>query len=158
MPLEAVKVPGGLEVDGVIIRSGKCGCTSFAACCYTWSKVKKKGSTIVITAKTAAPDTEDTFSWSYKVQKDGTTISVNVDDARDKVTFSGFMPPSLSIWVERGWEVLEQDAEREDGRLFRCGMCKWLYKEDKEGVKFEDLSDDWKCGTCSATKESFEEI
>ena len=152
------KVPGGLDLDGIVLKSGKCGCTSFAACCYTWSRVKKKGSDIVITAKAVTPSTKDIFSWSYKVQKDGMTISVSVEDARDKVTFSGFMPPSVSVFVESGWEVLEQDGDREDGRLFRCGMCKWLYKEDEEGTKFEDTPDDWQCGACSATKTSFEEI
>ena len=158
MSVEVKKVPGGLEVDGIVLKSGKCGCTSFAACCYTWSRVRKKGQDIVITAKAATPDTKDIFSWSYKVHNDGMTISVSVEDARDKVTFSVFMPPSVSVWVERGWQVLKQEGDREDGRLLRCGMCKWLYKEDAEGTKFENLSDDWKCGMCSATKASFEEI
>ncbi|TNF54472.1 rubredoxin [bacterium] len=37
-------------------------------------------------------------------------------------------------------------------------MCRWLYKEDKEGQRFEDLPDDWKCPVCNANKSQFEKI
>ena len=158
MSIVIIKVPGGLEVDGIVLKNGKCGCTSFAACCYTWSRVKKKGSEIEFFAKASAPDTEDTFDWSYKVAKEGVTVLVSVQDARDKDIYSGFLPPQVNEWTDRGWKVLAKSGEREDGVVWRCGMGKWLYKENVEEVPFSELSDDWTCPKCCSTKTGFELI
>ena len=40
---------------------------------------------------------------------------------------------------------------------FRCGLCGYIYDEDKEGVKFADLPDDWVCPVCGASKDEFKE-
>lgn len=39
---------------------------------------------------------------------------------------------------------------------YRCQLCGHIYDEEKEGVKFEDLPDDWKCPMCFAPKHLFE--
>lgn len=39
---------------------------------------------------------------------------------------------------------------------YRCKLCGHIYDEEKEGVKFEDLPDDWKCPMCFAPKNLFE--
>ena len=39
---------------------------------------------------------------------------------------------------------------------YRCQLCGHIYDEEKEGVKFADLADDWKCPMCSAPKSMFE--
>ena len=158
MVLEVSKVPGGLLVDGLLLKSGKCGCTSFAACCYTWSKVKKKGDEINFTAKAVSPDTKDKFDWGYTVTKDGATINVSVEDSRDKVMYSGFLPPAASEWVEKGWTLVEKNGEREDKAVFRCGMSKWLYKEKDQGTPFISLPDNWKCPMCGSPASGFEQI
>jgi len=158
MGIEVEKIPGGFRVDGLELKKGKCGCTSVAKCCYSWSKVKKKGDVIEFEAKLTTPDTQDNFNWGYTVEKDGTTIKVKVEDARDKEIYSGYLPPSVKDWVEKGWNVVEQYGDREDGTVWRCAMCKWLYKEDKEGVPFEQLPDDWKCPKCNVSKADFERI
>lgn len=158
MSVEIKKVPGGLEVDGIVLKNGKCGCTSFAACCYTWSRVKKKGQEITFTAKTSAPDTVDNYEWGYTVAKDGLTVLVSVQDARDKQTYSGFLPPHVGQWEDRGWEILAKNGEREDGVVWRCAMSKWLYKEAFEGKPFAELPDDWTCPKCCSTKTVFENI
>lgn len=36
-----------------------------------------------------------------------------------------------------------------------CGICGYIYDEEKEGVKFEDLASDWVCPLCKASKEVF---
>lgn len=36
-----------------------------------------------------------------------------------------------------------------------CKICGYIYDEDKENVKFEDLSDDWTCPLCGADKSAF---
>ena len=37
-----------------------------------------------------------------------------------------------------------------------CLICGYVYDEDKEGTKFEDLPEDWTCPECGAPKEDFE--
>ena len=39
---------------------------------------------------------------------------------------------------------------------YRCQLCGHIYDEEKEGVKFADLADDWKCPMCSTPKSMFE--
>lgn len=159
MAVDIQKIPGGLRVDGLDLRGGKCGCTSLAKCCYSWSRAKKRDAGLVeFTAKATTPDTADNYNWGYRVRKDGVTVSVAVEDARDKEIYSGFIPPALRQWQERGWEVLESEADREDGPVWRCSMCKWLYREKEEGTAFEGLPEGWRCPECKAPKEAFEKI
>lgn len=39
---------------------------------------------------------------------------------------------------------------------YKCGVCGYIYDEDKEGVRFSDLPDDWVCPVCGEGKEGFE--
>lgn len=39
---------------------------------------------------------------------------------------------------------------------YRCTICGEIYDEEKEGVKFSDLPDDWVCPRCKASKKMFE--
>lgn len=158
MAISISKIPGGLSVDGLLLKSGRCGCTSILKCCHSFSKVKRDGDVISFTGKTSCPDSEDLYSWGYTVSKDGVTVKVSMDDARDKTIFSGYYPPRLEEWLDRGWMMVEQNGRREDGQLWRCATCKWLYKVTVEGVWFEDLPDDWRCPTCHAGKNAFERI
>ena len=38
-----------------------------------------------------------------------------------------------------------------------CVVCGYVYDEDAEGVKFNDLADDWACPLCGVDKSQFEE-
>ena len=38
---------------------------------------------------------------------------------------------------------------------YKCQLCGHIYDEEKEGIKFEDLPDDWKCPMCFAPKSMF---
>jgi rubredoxin len=158
MPVAIEKIPGGLLVDGIRLMKGKCGCTALAKCCYSWTRVKKRGSKIEVSAKMTTPDTTDNFDWGYTVSRDGTTVTVSVEDARDKDTFSGFIPPPVEAWTEKDWKVESSEGRREDGTVWRCAMCKWLYKDDEEDAPFEDLPDDWVCPVCGAPKGDFERV
>ncbi len=158
MEIAIEKAPGGFLVDGLELKGGKCGCTSVLPCCFSWSKVKRHGNTFSFVAKTDTPETKDNFVWGYTVKKGDYIVEVMFDDARDKTIFSGFYPPKLEEWTYRGWEIIARNGDREDGTIWRCAACKWLYKEDKERVKFEDLPSDWKCPVCKATKDVFEKI
>lgn len=37
-----------------------------------------------------------------------------------------------------------------------CTICQFVYDEDKEGKKFEELAEDWRCPICNAEKSMFE--
>jgi rubredoxin len=158
MDITAEKIPGGFNVDGLDLRTGKCGCTSILPCCHSWSKVKRNGNTFNFSGKTTTPETKETFTWGYTVRKGDYTVIVTMEDARDKEIFSGYYPPALEAWIEKGWDVIAAEGKREDFGLWRCAACKWLYKESVEGRKFEDLTPDWTCPVCGAGKNAFEQV
>ena len=39
-----------------------------------------------------------------------------------------------------------------------CTVCGEIYDEVVEGVKFEDLPEDWICPVCEVGKDSFEKV
>ena len=41
---------------------------------------------------------------------------------------------------------------------YRCLVCQWVYDEEKEGKKFDELPSDWVCPACNASKDQFELI
>ena len=36
-----------------------------------------------------------------------------------------------------------------------CSICGYIYDEESEDVKFEDLPEDWVCPICGAEKDAF---
>jgi rubredoxin len=152
------KIPGGISVDGLDLKNGKCGCTTVLPCCYSWSKVRQSNGNVIFTAKATGPGTREAFTWGYTVQKDGMTVDVSFEDDNDKLIFSGFYPPRIEGFTERGWQVVSRSGERKDFDLMRCAACRWLYKERDQRVRFHDLPNDWKCPVCKSGKDSFEKI
>lgn len=41
---------------------------------------------------------------------------------------------------------------------FRCTVCNYIYDEDKEGIKFSALHENWVCPVCGAPKSAFEPL
>ncbi|MCI2068630.1 MAG: rubredoxin [Bacilli bacterium] len=41
---------------------------------------------------------------------------------------------------------------------FTCGICGYVYDEEKTGVKFADLPDNWVCPVCGAGKAAFKKV
>ncbi len=41
---------------------------------------------------------------------------------------------------------------------YLCKLCGYIYDEEKEGRKFEDLPEDWTCPVCGASKDEFEKM
>jgi glutamate synthase domain-containing protein 2/rubredoxin len=39
--------------------------------------------------------------------------------------------------------------------VYVCGLCSYKYDEAKEGTRWEDLPDDWRCPVCGSGKDSF---
>ena len=53
---------------------------------------------------------------------------------------------------------IEEEVKTSGGKKFKCSVCGYVYDEDKEKTKFEDLPSDWKCPLCGVPKELFEEV
>lgn len=41
---------------------------------------------------------------------------------------------------------------------YKCTICGHIYDESIEGVKFEDLPEDWACPICGVGKDMFEKV
>ena len=41
---------------------------------------------------------------------------------------------------------------------FRCLACGFVYDEEEEGTKFEELPEDWTCPLCGVGKDMFEKV
>lgn len=41
---------------------------------------------------------------------------------------------------------------------YLCEICGYIYDEEKEGKKFEDLPEDWVCPICNASKDDFSKM
>lgn len=158
MDIAVEKIPGGMRVDGLDLKNGKCGCTSVLPCCYSWTRVKRSGNTFTFSGKATGPESIEVFIWGYAVKKGDLTVEVSMEDARDKTIFSGYYPPRIEEWNDKGWDVLSKTGEREDFDLWRCATCKWLYKGKDHAAAFTALPDDWKCPVCSAGKNAFEQV
>jgi hypothetical protein len=102
MGIDIAKIPGGLSVDGLEFRNGKCGCTTVLPCCYSWSKVKRSGDRVSFAAKATGPESKEPFTWGYTVKKGPVEVEIFFEDARDKTLFSGFYPPKLEDFLARG--------------------------------------------------------
>lgn len=40
-------------------------------------------------------------------------------------------------------------------KKYVCQVCGYVYDEETEGVKFEDLPSNWVCPICGASKDAF---
>ncbi len=43
-------------------------------------------------------------------------------------------------------------------KKYKCTVCGYVYDDEKEEIKFEDLPDTWVCPLCGVGKDLFEEI
>jgi rubredoxin len=39
--------------------------------------------------------------------------------------------------------------------IYRCKICNYIYDQDEKALEFKDLSENYCCPKCSASKESF---
>ena len=46
----------------------------------------------------------------------------------------------------------------EKNMKYECIACGYIYDEEVEGVKFEDLPDDWVCPLCGVGKDMFKKV
>ncbi len=43
-------------------------------------------------------------------------------------------------------------------KKYVCQLCGYVYDEEAEGVKWENLPEDWVCPLCGVGKDQFQEI
>lgn len=67
----------------------------------------------------------------------------------------GVAPKNAPTYLDKS--KLETKETKTTG-IFKCTACGYIYDENKEGIKFAGLPDDWKCPDCGADKEDFMEI
>lgn len=53
---------------------------------------------------------------------------------------------------------MEQDRLTQDKSRFVCGICHYVYDEDKEEDRWGSLPEDWLCPLCAAPKSMFSEV
>ena len=64
----------------------------------------------------------------------------------------GISPKNAPTYIE------EDKQPKGKSNKYKCSLCGYIYDDEKEKVKFEDLPDDWKCPLCGAPKSLFNKI
>ena len=59
------------------------------------------------------------------------------------------------IITERSYFKNRDKWKRGTIMKYVCEVCGYVYDEEVEGVKFEDLPDDYECPLCSVGKDQF---
>jgi flavin reductase (DIM6/NTAB) family NADH-FMN oxidoreductase RutF/rubredoxin len=83
-----------------------------------------------------------------------------LDDNTDALTYEhyrkekkGVAPKNAPTYIDKS--KLEKAAGGETFAKYECPACGYIYDEEKEGVKFDDLRDDWECPVCGEEKSEF---
>ncbi len=52
-------------------------------------------------------------------------------------------------------QTYQEEKIGDKGNKYQCTICGYIYDDDKEKVKFEDLPDNWTCPMCGVGKDKF---
>jgi flavin reductase (DIM6/NTAB) family NADH-FMN oxidoreductase RutF/rubredoxin len=83
-----------------------------------------------------------------------------LDEAADPLTYlhyrrvkKGVAPKNAPTYIDKS--KLEKKSPGVEYAKYECPACGYIYDEEKEGVKFKDLPDDWECPVCGVEKSEF---
>lgn len=83
-----------------------------------------------------------------------------LDDKAEALTYlhyrkvkKGEAPKNAPTYIDKS--KLKKAAPQGDFARYECPACGYIYDEEKEGVKFDDLPDDWVCPVCGEEKSEF---
>jgi flavin reductase (DIM6/NTAB) family NADH-FMN oxidoreductase RutF/rubredoxin len=83
-----------------------------------------------------------------------------IDDSQDPLTYlhyrkvrKGVAPKNAPTYIDKS-KLQGKPAEKEYAS-YECAACGYIYDEAKEGIRFEDLPDDWICPLCGSEKDDF---
>lgn len=86
-----------------------------------------------------------------------------LDESGEPISYSyyrliknGVAPKNAPTYIEESES--ENSKESAGSGKYRCAVCGYIYDEEREGVKFSDLPEDWKCPACGTGKENFIKI
>jgi len=65
----------------------------------------------------------------------------------------GVAPKNAPTYVDKS-KLEKKPAEGEYAK-YECAACGFVYDEEKEGKKFDEMPDDWVCPVCGAEKDDF---
>lgn len=68
-------------------------------------------------------------------------------------TKKGMAPKNAPTYIDPS--KLKKKTEDQDYAKYECAACGYIYDEEKEGKKFEELPEDWICPVCGSEKEDF---
>ena len=83
-----------------------------------------------------------------------------IDESQDPLTYlhyrkvrKGVAPKNAPTYIDKS-KLQGKPAEKEYAS-YECAACGYIYYEEKEGIRFEDLPDDWICPLCGSEKDDF---
>ena len=83
-----------------------------------------------------------------------------IDDSQDPLTYlhyrkvrKGVAPKNAPTYIDKS--KLEKKPAEQEYAKYECTACGYIFDEEKEGTRFEDLPDDWICPLCGSEKEDF---
>ncbi len=83
-----------------------------------------------------------------------------LDEGKDPLTYmhyrqvkKGVAPKNAPTYIDLT-KLKKKNTDQEFAK-FECAACGYIYDEEKEGKKFEDLPDDWVCPVCGSEKADF---
>jgi flavin reductase (DIM6/NTAB) family NADH-FMN oxidoreductase RutF/rubredoxin len=85
------------------------------------------------------------------------------DEINEPITYSyyrqvkkAFAPPNAPTYINKTKLITKTEPVKSG--LYKCSACGYVYDESKEGIKFANLPDNWKCPVCETEKEYFTEV
>lgn len=86
-----------------------------------------------------------------------------LDEEADPLTYlhyrkvkKGVAPKNAPTYVDKS--KLEKKAEPAAHGKYECPACGYIFDEEKEGKKFEELPEDWDCPVCGIEKSEFTKL
>lgn len=68
----------------------------------------------------------------------------------------GYAAPNAPTYIDKS--KLVQKIAPVKLKVYKCSACGFIYDENREGIKFSDLPENWKCPVCGSEKEYFNEV
>ena len=104
---------------------------------------------------------EETIEVDTHLMFIGTLVNAEVlDETADPLTYlhyrkvkKGVAPKNAPTYIDKS--KLEKKAEGEVFAKYECPACSYIYEDEKEKIKFNDLPDDWICPVCGEDKSEF---
>jgi len=71
-------------------------------------------------------------------------------------TKKGRAPKNAPTYIDPS--KLEKKSDAAEFARYKCPTCGYIYDEEQEEVKFDDLPDDWECPICGEKKSEFRKM